>query len=55
MPSLYELSAYSYQKEIEELKSDFEIISFEKFTGEGATFWNEPKTMRIVFEKSIQC
>jgi hypothetical protein len=47
MQALYKLSAYSYLNEINELKSDFEIVSFEEVYGRGRYIWNEPKTMKI--------
>jgi hypothetical protein len=51
--TLYKLSAYSYLKEIEELNSDFEIISFEEVYGRGRYIWNAPKTMRIVLKNQF--
>lgn len=53
MPSLYKLSAYSYQKEIEELNSDFKVVSFEEVYGRGRYIWNEPKTMKIVLKNKL--
>ena len=53
MQSLYKLSAYSYQKEIDELNSDFRIISFEEEYGRGRLLWDEPKTMKIVLKNKI--
>lgn len=47
MQFLYKLSPYSYMSEIDELKSDFEIISFEEVYARGRYIWNEPKTMKI--------
>jgi hypothetical protein len=47
MQALYKLSAYSYLNEINELKSHFEIVSFEEVYGRGRYIWNEPKTMKI--------
>jgi hypothetical protein len=47
MSSLYVLSAYTYTKEIEELKTDFEILSFNEVQGRGRYIWNEPATMRV--------
>lgn len=44
---LYELSAYSYINEIEELKTDFEILSFNEVRGRGRYIWDEPKTIRV--------
>lgn len=45
--TLYVLSANSFLKEIEELKSDFEILSFNEVQGRGRYIWNEPATMRV--------
>lgn len=45
--SLYVLSAFTYLNEIEELKSDFEILSFNEVQGRGRYIWNEPATMRV--------
>ncbi|HOZ76923.1 MAG TPA: hypothetical protein PLY34_02955, partial [Ferruginibacter sp.] len=50
MASLYKLSAYSYQNEINELNSDFRVVSFEEVYGRGRYIWNEPKTMKIVLK-----
>ncbi len=47
---LYRLSAYSYEKEISELSSDFEIISSEEVYGRGRYLGDEPKTMRITLK-----
>lgn len=47
MSTLYVLSAYTYIREIEELKSDFEIVSFNEVQGRGRYIWSEPATMRI--------
>jgi hypothetical protein len=47
MNTLYVLSAHTYVKEIEELKSDFEILSCNEVQGRGRYIWNEPATMRI--------
>lgn len=52
MRSLYKLSAYSYEKEIHELNTDFQIVSFEEVYGRGRYIWNEPKTMKIVLKNS---
>jgi hypothetical protein len=43
-PSLYELSAYDYFEELNELKSDFEILNIGEVYGRGRYIWNEPKT-----------
>ena len=51
--SLYKLSAYSYKKEIEELNSDFTIVSFEEVYGNGRYIWNEPKAMKIVLKNKL--
>ncbi|WP_462250209.1 hypothetical protein [Ferruginibacter sp.] len=53
MQSLYKLSAYSYQKEIDELNSDFKVVSFEELYGRGRYIWNEPKTMKIVLKNKL--
>lgn len=52
MQSLYKLSPYSYQREIEELNSDFNIVSFEEVYGRGRYIWNEPKAMKIVLRSN---
>ena len=52
MPTLYKFSAYSYQKEIEELKTDFEIVSFEEVYGRGRYISDEPKTMKVVLKNA---
>ncbi|MBF4471576.1 hypothetical protein [Flavobacterium sp. HJJ] len=43
-PTLYELSAYDYINELNELKSDFEILKIGEIYGRGRYIWNEPKT-----------
>jgi hypothetical protein len=43
-PTLYELSAYDYFEELNELKSDFEILNIGEVYGRGRYIWNEPKT-----------
>ncbi|MFV0148482.1 hypothetical protein OBK08_10965 [Empedobacter falsenii] len=43
-PTLYELSAYDYFKELNELKSDFEILNIGEVYGRGRYIWNESKT-----------
>jgi hypothetical protein len=43
-PTLYELSAYEYFEELNELKSDFEILNIGEVYGRGRYIWNEPKT-----------
>lgn len=53
MASLYKLSAYSYQKEIDELNTDFKVVSFEEVYGRGRYIWNEPKTMKIVLKNKL--
>ncbi|WP_281234783.1 hypothetical protein [Flavobacterium gelatinilyticum] len=47
MQELYKLSAYNYLTEINELKTDFEVLSFEEMYGRGRYIWNEPKTFKI--------
>ena len=53
MASLYKLSAYSYKKEIDELNTDFNVVSFEEVYGRGRYIWNEPKTMKIVLKNKL--
>ena len=43
-PTLYELSAYDYFEELNELKSDFDILNIGEVYGRGRYIWNEPKT-----------
>lgn len=43
-PTIYELSAYDYFDELNELKSDFEILNIGEIYGRGRYIWNEPKT-----------
>jgi hypothetical protein len=45
--TLYKLSAYSYISEIEELKTDFKIISFEEVYARGRYIWDEDKVMQV--------
>jgi hypothetical protein len=47
MRELYKLSAYSYNKEISELSSEFSIISTEEVYGRGRYIWDEPKTIKV--------
>lgn len=42
--TLYELSAFDYFEELNELKSDFEILNIGEVYGRGRYIWNEPKT-----------
>ena len=51
--SLYKLSAYSYIEEIEELKPDFTIVSYEEVYGRGRYIWNEPKTMKVTLKNDL--
>jgi hypothetical protein len=44
------LSAYSYEKEISELSTDFKIISSEEVYGRGRYIWDEPKTIKITLK-----
>ncbi|WP_108868573.1 hypothetical protein [Aquimarina aquimarini] len=44
---LYELSAYTYYKEIKELENEFEIKYFGEVYGRGRYIWNEPQTFKI--------
>lgn len=50
MPTLYELSAYTYLKEINELEDDFELVSFEEIYGRGRYIWDEPKAFKIILK-----
>ncbi len=50
---LYRLAPYSYIEEIEELKSDFKIESFEEVYGFGRYISNEPKTIKIVLKNNL--
>jgi hypothetical protein len=43
-PTLYELSAYDYFEELNELKTDFDILKIGEVYGRGRYIWNEPKT-----------
>lgn len=47
---LYKLSAYSFEKEITELTSDFTILSFEEVYGRGRYIWDEPKTIKVTLK-----
>lgn len=49
---LYKLSAYSYEKEISELSSDFSIMSSEEVYGRGRYIWDEPKTIKITLKNN---
>ncbi len=42
--TLYELSAYDYASELDELKTNFEILNIGEVYGRGRYIWNEPKT-----------
>lgn len=42
--TLYELSAYDYFVELNELKPEFEILNIGEVYGRGRYIWNEPKT-----------
>jgi len=42
--TLYELSAFDYVTELEELKTDFEILNIGEVYGQGRYIWNAPKT-----------
>jgi hypothetical protein len=50
MPTVYKLSAYSYQSAIEELKPEFEVVSFEEVRARGRYIWDEPKVIKIVLK-----
>lgn len=47
---LQKLSPYSYEKEISELKTDFDIISSEEVNTRGRYLWDEPQTMQITLK-----
>jgi len=47
---LYKLSAYTYLEEINELKTDFDVLSFEEMYARGRYIWNEPKAFRITLK-----
>ena len=53
MPTLYKLSAYTYENEIRELESDFKIVSFEEVYGRGRYIWNEPATIKVVLKNDL--
>ena len=53
MPTLYQLSAYTYEAEIRELESDFKIESFEEVYGRGRYIWNEPATIKVVLKNDL--
>jgi hypothetical protein len=53
MPTLYQLSAYTYETEIRELESDFKIESFEEVYGRGRYIWNEPTTIKVVLKNDL--
>ncbi|WP_299436503.1 hypothetical protein [uncultured Maribacter sp.] len=44
---LYELSAYTYYKEIKELDTEFDIKYFGEVYGRGRYIWDEPQTFKI--------
>jgi hypothetical protein len=44
---LYELSAYTYYKEIKELDTEFNIKYFGEVYGRGRYIWDEPQTFKI--------
>lgn len=52
MRELYKLSAYSYENEIWELSTDFNIISSEEVYGRGRYIGDEPKTMKITLKNN---
>lgn len=53
MRELYKLSAYSFEHEISDLSTDFEIISSEEVYGRGRYIWNEPKTIKITLKNDL--
>lgn len=46
-PILYDLSAYDYLKEIQELSPEFEIKKFGEVYGRGRYIWNQDKTFYV--------
>ena len=50
---LYKLSPYTYEKEMSELSTDFQIVSSEEVYGRGRYIWDEPKTMKITLKNEI--
>ncbi|WP_442787328.1 hypothetical protein [Flavobacterium suncheonense] len=44
---LYQLSSFTYIKEIEELKSNFKVISHEELYGRGRYIWDENKVIKV--------
>ena len=50
---LYNLSAYSYLKEIEELKTNFTIVSYEEVFGSGRYVGGETKTIKITLKNKL--
>lgn len=53
MQELYKLSPHTYEKEISELSTDFQIVSSEEVYGRGRYIWDEPKTMKITLKNDI--
>ncbi|MEY8868253.1 hypothetical protein AB9K24_02005 [Meridianimaribacter flavus] len=49
---LYELSAYTYHKEIKELETEFDIKYFGEVYGRGRYIWDEPQTFKIKLHNS---
>jgi len=52
-PTLYKLSAFDYYNELNELKSDFEILNTGEMSGGGRYIWNEKKTYYARLTNSI--
>ncbi|MCX6316890.1 MAG: hypothetical protein NTW29_06350 [Bacteroidetes bacterium] len=51
--ALYKLAPYTYQKELDELRTDFSIISEEEVYGRGRYIWNEPATYKIGLKNNL--
>ncbi|MDR0505635.1 MAG: hypothetical protein LBH32_02295 [Dysgonamonadaceae bacterium] len=51
--TLYKLEPYSYLNEINELKTDFEIVGFEKMYGYGRYFWKSPSPIKIILKNDL--
>lgn len=50
LKKLYELSAYSYHKEIKELETEFEVKKITEVYGRGRYVWDEPKVIKITLQ-----
>jgi hypothetical protein len=51
--TLYKLEPYSYLNEINELKTDFEIVGFEKMYGYGRYFTKSPSPIKIILKNDL--